>query len=214
VRNAAAAHRTYERAQRPLGSIVSKVLAANQHRLAAIFSMRSFLPLLDMFENEAQLDVGRSILDAFLRAARPVSASSSASASSSPTSSMIVNPMMLRALLVVGKNVHDSLTALSFDDDVRRIAQSLSLFVYQLDLFDDDLERALTFLMDARTAFGNIDRVRVALVAVACRLMDRLRREHRRRALERTNGADTEDIPPLGKSARSFARAALAFAVR
>jgi len=69
----------------------------------------------------------------------------------------------------VAKTVHDSINALSFDDDKREISILLCQFIQKLD-FSRDLERHLNFYVEARRAFINLDAVKVELVKGACQL--------------------------------------------
>jgi hypothetical protein len=77
-------------------------------------------------------------------------------------------------MVSICKTVHDSLNALSFADQARRVRVALCQFVRQCD-FGRDVERQLNFLNECRASFGNIDAVKETLVQRAAELCMRTR---------------------------------------
>jgi hypothetical protein len=77
-------------------------------------------------------------------------------------------------MVSVCKSVHDSLNALSFADEARRVRVALCQFVRQCD-FGRDVERQLNFLNECRASLGNIDAVKETLVQRAAELCMRTR---------------------------------------
>lgn len=89
---------------------------------------------------------------------------------------------------LVQQAAHDSINTLSFDDERRQVSELLCCFVSKVFLRDSlvcflikfskkvdfgrEVEKQLTFLSDARRAFGNFDTVKARLVhAVAALTM-------------------------------------------
>ena len=93
----------------------------------------------------------------------------------------------LMALIIcpVGKTVHDSINALSFEDEVRQISTSIAAFIRKVD-YDMDFEKQLNFYVECRyvcgsalarccsrgdsRAFSNLDSVKEMLVTCAANL--------------------------------------------
>jgi len=138
--------------QKQLQAIMQKILSHSKADFNSIFSMKNFLPFLDLFRGETQTEVNKSLLTTFNKTA------------GSTSDSIIINTMF-----TVAKTVHDSITALSFDDDKREISQLLCTFIQKLD-FGKDLEKHLNFYVEARRAFINLDGVKVELVKGVCHL--------------------------------------------
>jgi hypothetical protein len=184
--------RAYESLQSYLGAVVGKVVTLSPD-LREPFGMQNFLPLLDLFEEEMQVDVSKSVMEAFLReatrqekaaalveaalAAENLAAAARGEANPTDVTAQEAaqpDPLLVASLVAIGKNVHDSLNTLSFEDDVRRISNSLAAFISRID-YGRDVEKQLTFYVDCRSAFGNLDPVKGALVQGAVRLVERTR---------------------------------------
>jgi hypothetical protein len=148
--------RAHERLQPRLVGIVQKVLAKHSD-FEALFAMQHFLPLLDLFQGEAKVDASKSLVAAFNRVPPPVS-----------------DAVVISSMVSICKTVHDSLNALSFADEARRVRIALCQFVRQCD-FDRDVERQLNFLNECRASLGNIDAVKETLVQRAAELCMRTR---------------------------------------
>jgi len=181
----------YENLQQQLQSIVIKILTHYQD-IVTVFAMDKFIPLLDLFHAETQVEVNKLVLQYYARSAE------------TSTDPVIINAMFEgthlsterareRAIapshvayiseiciITVGKTVHDSINALSFADDIRQISTYISAFIRKVD-YGDDLEKQLNFYVDCRRAFANLDSVKAMLVQCACGLA--------MRTLSKMNGA-------------------------
>ncbi len=73
------------------------------------------------------------------------------------------DPVLIEHVFTAAKTVHDSINSLSFDDERRQVADLLCAFIARVD-FGRQVEKQLTFLSDARRAFGNFDTVKARLV--------------------------------------------------
>jgi len=110
------------------------------------------LPFLDLFRGETQTEVNKALLNTFNK-----------------TPGAVSDTIIINTMFSVAKTVHDSINALSFDDEKREISQLLCNFIQKLD-FGRDLEKHLNFYVEARRAFINLDVVKVELVKGACQL--------------------------------------------
>eukprot|EP01094_Clydonella_sp_ATCC50884_P003835 TRINITY_DN1294_c0_g1_i1.p1 TRINITY_DN1294_c0_g1~~TRINITY_DN1294_c0_g1_i1.p1 ORF type:complete len:822 (+),score=193.91 TRINITY_DN1294_c0_g1_i1:196-2661(+) len=167
----------YENVQLQLQSIFTKI-CYHYKDLQPVLEMPKFLPLLDRFMGETQVEVNRVVLKCFTRNPEPTT-----------------DPVIISAMFEVGKTVHDSINALSFDDDIRQISESISFFLRKVD-YDMDFEKQLNFYVDCRRAFANLDSVKGMLVTCAANLA--------MRTLGVVNGTHT-------KKTAAFVRACIAY---
>jgi hypothetical protein len=138
--------------QSHLQSIMQKILSHSNADFHNIFSMKNFLPFLDLFRGDTQTEVNKALLNTFNK-----------------TPGTVSDTIIINTMFSVAKTVHDSINALSFDDEKREISQLLCNFIQKLD-FGRDLEKHLNFFVEARRAFINLDVVKVELVKGACQL--------------------------------------------
>jgi hypothetical protein len=131
-----------------------------------------FHEFVDLFSGEHQVQVHKAILRSF-RAFQGAS---------------ISDPLLIEHVFTAAKSAHDSINTLSFDDERRQVSELLCSFVTKVD-FGRNVEKQLTFLSDARRAFGNFDTVKARLVhAVAALTM---------RTLSIVGGVHTERTAPF-----------------
>ena len=138
----------YSNFQEELKNVALKILE-NQSHFTKIFTMDNFMPVVDLLYGEVQIKVNRAILESFCK-------------DMSPTT----DPVLINVMFEVGKVVHDSINSLSFDDEIRQIADLLSVFIKKIN-YGMDLEKQLNFYVECRRAFGNLDAVKQSLVIVA-----------------------------------------------
>eukprot|EP01104_Vermistella_antarctica_P020482 TRINITY_DN876_c0_g2_i1.p1 TRINITY_DN876_c0_g2~~TRINITY_DN876_c0_g2_i1.p1 ORF type:complete len:997 (+),score=297.01 TRINITY_DN876_c0_g2_i1:71-3061(+) len=148
--------KSYVDLQAQLQSIVEKVLSHNTD-LDLVLKMSNFLPLVDLFTGDYKVQVNKALLASFVKNHNATSDS-----------------MLINTVFGACRICHDSLNALSFDDDVRQIARLVSAFVHKID-FGHDFEKQLNFYADCRRAFGNLDRVKHSLILAVCTLAMRTR---------------------------------------
>jgi hypothetical protein len=158
-----------------LQSIAQKIISSTKNFLE-LFQLDSFTPFLDLFRGNVQIEVNKSILTAFAKVDETIS-----------------DPIMINTFFAIAKNVHDSINALSFADEVRRIAKMVVAFIqkvwaflmhlcllrngaivnslarWQID-FGKDVEKQLNFYVEARRAFANLDAAKGTLVRNVCSL--------------------------------------------
>ena len=141
----------YEKFQNELQKVCQTVLS-NQANFTKIFGMDNFMPIVDLLIGETKVNVNRSILESFCKDTAPTT-----------------DPVLINVMFEVGKVVHDSINSLSFEDEIRQIANLISIFIKKIN-YGMDLEKQLNFYVDCRRAFGNLDAVKQSLVLVAAGL--------------------------------------------
>ncbi|XP_020910868.1 UPF0505 protein C16orf62 homolog [Exaiptasia diaphana] len=139
--------RAFEYHYPQLLTIISKLLS-HLHDFSTLFSMDKFLPFLDMFQKESvKVDAYKMIMEAFVKYQLE------------PTT----DPVVQNSLMFVCKTLHDSVNALTLEDERRVIGTLISGYLRKID-FGRDFEKQLDFYVDARASFSNLDPVLVMLV--------------------------------------------------
>ncbi|XP_044159750.1 VPS35 endosomal protein-sorting factor-like isoform X2 [Bufo gargarizans] len=139
--------RAFEEAYPQLQSIITKVIA-HFHDFSVLFSVEKFLPFMDMFQKESvRVEVCKCIMEAFIKHQQEVTK----------------DPVILNALLHVCKTMHDSVNALTLEDEKRTLAHLINGFVRMVS-FGRDFEQQLSFYVEARALFCNLEPVLVQLI--------------------------------------------------
>ncbi|KAG0422746.1 hypothetical protein HPB47_001453, partial [Ixodes persulcatus] len=130
-----------------LGAVVDRILV-HVHDFAVLFSIDHFLPFLDLLQKESvKVDVCKNIMDAFLKYQKEVTH----------------DPVIVNALMYICKTMHNSVNALTLEDERRQIAALICGFLQHIS-FGRDFEQQLSFYVDSRAAFSSLDPVLVELV--------------------------------------------------
>lgn len=139
--------RVFENHYPQLQSVIDRALS-HIHDFAVLFSMDKFLPFVDMFQKESvKVDVCKLIMEAFVKYQTAATS----------------DPVIVNALMFVCKTMHDSVNALTLEDEKRQISQLISNFARKVD-FGRDFEQQLGFFVEVRATFANLDPVLVTLV--------------------------------------------------
>ncbi|XP_077131170.1 VPS35 endosomal protein-sorting factor-like isoform X1 [Ranitomeya variabilis] len=139
--------RAFEEAYPQLQSVMSKVVA-HFHDFSVLFSVEKFLPFMDMFQKESvRVEVCKCIMEAFIKHQQEVTK----------------DPVILNALLHVCKTMHDSVNALTLEDEKRMLAHLINGFIRMVS-FGRDFEQQLSFYVEARALFCNLEPVLVHLI--------------------------------------------------
>ncbi|XP_068081598.1 VPS35 endosomal protein-sorting factor-like isoform X2 [Anabrus simplex] len=145
--------RAYEQHYSQLQAIIDKILLHTSD-FEYLFTMDKFLPLLDMFQKDSiKVSVCKNIMDAF-------------TTNHQETTN---DPVIINALMFICRILHDSVNALSVEDEKRQIANLISAFVRKVE-YGRDFEQQLSFYVEARSAFTNLDAVHAHLVQSVNRL--------------------------------------------
>uniref|UniRef100_A0A8C2W1E4 VPS35 endosomal protein-sorting factor-like n=1 Tax=Chinchilla lanigera TaxID=34839 RepID=A0A8C2W1E4_CHILA len=139
--------RAFEDSYPQLQSIIKKVIA-HFHDFSVLFSVEKFLPFLDMFQKECvRVEVCKHIMEAFIKHQQE------------PTK----DPVILNALLHICKTMHDSVNALTLEDEKRTLAHLINGFIKMVS-FGRDFEQQLSFYVESRSMFCNLEPVLVQLI--------------------------------------------------
>ncbi|XP_034049228.1 VPS35 endosomal protein sorting factor-like isoform X2 [Thalassophryne amazonica] len=151
--------RAFEDAYPQLQSVIRKILAYF-HDFSLLFSMERFLPFLDMFQKDSvRVEVCRSIMEVFIKHQLE------------PTR----DPVILNAVLHICKTMHDSVNALTLEDEKRSLALLINGFIRTVS-FGRDFEQQLSFCVEARATFCNLEPVLVQLIHTVNQLAMETRR--------------------------------------
>ncbi|XP_041671104.1 VPS35 endosomal protein-sorting factor-like isoform X2 [Cheilinus undulatus] len=139
--------RAFEDAYPQLQSVIRKILTYF-HDFSVLFSMERFLPFLDMFQKDSvRVEVCRSIMEVFIKH------------QVEPTR----DPVILNAMFHICKTMHDSVNALTLEDEKRSLALLIIGFIRMVS-FGRDFEQQLSFCVEARATFCNLESVLVQLI--------------------------------------------------
>ncbi|KAK7873878.1 hypothetical protein R5R35_005739 [Gryllus longicercus] len=145
--------RAFEQYYTQLQAVISKILMHTSD-FESLFTMDKFLPLLDMFQKESiKVSVCKSVMDSF-----------TANYQESTN-----DPVIINALMFICRILHDSVNALTVEDEKRQIGNLISAFVRNVE-YGRDFEQQLSFYVEARSAFTNLDAVHAHLVHSVNRL--------------------------------------------
>uniref|UniRef100_A0A667YS32 VPS35 endosomal protein-sorting factor-like n=1 Tax=Myripristis murdjan TaxID=586833 RepID=A0A667YS32_9TELE len=151
--------RAFEDAYPQLQSVIRKILTYF-HDFSVLFSMERFLPFLDMFQKDSvRVEVCRSIMEVFIKHQLE------------PTR----DPVILNAMLHICKTMHDSVNALTLEDEKRSLALLINGFIRMVS-FGRDFEQQLSFCVEARATFCNLEPVLVQLIHTVNQLAMETRR--------------------------------------
>uniref|UniRef100_A0A493SVS0 VPS35 endosomal protein-sorting factor-like n=1 Tax=Anas platyrhynchos platyrhynchos TaxID=8840 RepID=A0A493SVS0_ANAPP len=139
--------RAFEDAYPQLQSIIQKVITYI-YDFSLLFSVEKFLPFLDMFQKEnVRVEVCKCIMESFIKHQQESTK----------------DPVILNALLHICKTMHDSVNALTLEDEKRMLAALINGFIKMVS-FGRDFEQQLSFYVEARSMFCNLEPVLVQLI--------------------------------------------------
>uniref|UniRef100_A0A3Q3J5X5 VPS35 endosomal protein-sorting factor-like n=1 Tax=Monopterus albus TaxID=43700 RepID=A0A3Q3J5X5_MONAL len=157
--------RAFEDAYPQLQSVIRKILTYF-HDFSILFSTERFLPFLDMFQKDSvRVEVCRAIMEVFIK----------------HQVELTRDPVILNAMLHICKAMHDSVTdfficvALTLEDERRSLALLIIGFIRMVS-FGRDFEQQLSFCVEARATFCNLEPVLVQLIHTVNQLAMETRR--------------------------------------
>eukprot|EP01117_Protostelium_nocturnum_P011747 TRINITY_DN4283_c0_g1_i5.p1 TRINITY_DN4283_c0_g1~~TRINITY_DN4283_c0_g1_i5.p1 ORF type:complete len:665 (+),score=249.48 TRINITY_DN4283_c0_g1_i5:119-2113(+) len=163
--------------QSALKAIIQKIVN-NVSSLVAVFSLDNFSLVLDCVKGSNQVEVCKSILQAF-----------------SKTTEVPNDPVVIGTIFTIATTVHDSLNSLSFFDDIRQSSRAIAHFIHKVD-YGMDLEKHLNFFVECRKSFANLDYVKQQLVLSTLRLA--------MRALQIVKGKHTKKTAAFARACISY----------
>lgn len=138
--------RAYESFYPQLLSILTKVVFKYSD-FNTVVSMSNFLPFIDMFQKESvKVDACKTIMEAYAKNVSELS-----------------DTVIINLLISLCKTMHDSVSAISLNDDIRVIGNLISTFLRTVN-YGRDFEQQLNFYVEARATFSSLDSVLVMLV--------------------------------------------------
>jgi hypothetical protein len=144
--------RSYEQYYPQLKNVVENIVL-NIQDFEALLVMDNFLPLIDLFQQESiRVEVCKKIL-----------------LGSKSTVHLVNDAVVVNALMFLCTTLHDSVNALTPDDEYRQIGEILCHVIKTID-YGRDFEQQLTFYVEARGMFSNVDIVFVQLVQVSAEI--------------------------------------------
>ncbi|XP_066291616.1 VPS35 endosomal protein-sorting factor-like isoform X2 [Branchiostoma lanceolatum] len=154
--------RAFEDFYPQLQSIVTKVLS-HMHDFAVLFSMDKFLPFIDMFQKESvKVEVCKTVMETFTSGARP-GALYTVGYKKRVQQDTTSDPVIMNALMFICKTMHDSVNALTLEDEKKAISNLICGFIRRIS-FGRDFEQQLSFYVEARATFSNLEPVLIELV--------------------------------------------------
>ncbi|XP_055850032.1 VPS35 endosomal protein sorting factor-like [Episyrphus balteatus] len=140
-------NKAYENHYPQLQSILEKIVR-HCKEFELLLTLDNFLPVLDLFKKEStKIDVCKQIMTTYKNNVETT------------TSDAVVS----NALMYICKVLNDSVTALTVEDERRQIGSLISNFVKNVN-YGRDFEQQLTFYVESRAAFPNLDAVITTLV--------------------------------------------------
>ncbi|TMW48635.1 hypothetical protein DOY81_006300 [Sarcophaga bullata] len=136
-----------EKHHQQLRNILDKVLQ-HQKNIELLLVQENFLPFLDLFQKEStKVEACKYILDIYKRNGKEIT----------------YDAVVINALMYVSKMLNDSVNALTVEDERRQISQLICNFIRKVD-YGRDFEKQLSFYVEARGSFSNLDAVFSTLV--------------------------------------------------
>uniref|UniRef100_A0A663ER11 VPS35 endosomal protein-sorting factor-like n=1 Tax=Aquila chrysaetos chrysaetos TaxID=223781 RepID=A0A663ER11_AQUCH len=141
-------HMTPDRAFEDAYPQVNNLFCQICKNLMCVFLDEKFLPFLDMFQKESvRVEVCKCIMESFIKHQQESTK----------------DPVILNALLHICKTMHDSVNALTLEDEKRMLAALINGFIKMVS-FGRDFEQQLSFYVEARSMFCNLEPVLVQLI--------------------------------------------------
>ena len=151
--------RAFEDHYNQLVFVINKIVSLNhENDFAAILSMNNFMPFLDLLQKETvKVEACKVIVESFVKQFNEIPQDES---EDSLTTS---DPVILNSLTYLCKTMHDSVSALTLEDEKRQIGCLIISFLRCVS-FKKDFEAQLNFYVESRGNFSNLDTVMSFLV--------------------------------------------------
>ena len=151
-------NRDFEQHYSQLVGLMTKVVTQSPEiDFSSLFSMNNFMPFLDLLQKESvKVDACKAIVDCFIKNFKNVSENIDSEATT-------CDPVILNSMTYLCKALHDSVSALTLEDDRRQISSLIMSFIRHVS-FGRDFEAELNFFVDSRANFCNLESVLCYLV--------------------------------------------------
>ncbi|KAF6031522.1 C16orf62 [Bugula neritina] len=139
--------RAFEEFYPNLLTIMAKILD-HVHNYALLFSLEKFMSFVDLFQKDSiKIKAAKIIVEAFCKYQLE----------------SVNDPVVISTVMYMCKTLHDSVNALSLDDEKRSVSQLINQFIHKVD-YGSNFEQQLNFYVDSRANFTNLDPVMTELV--------------------------------------------------
>eukprot|EP01060_Flectonema_neradi_P031484 TRINITY_DN4794_c1_g1_i1.p1 TRINITY_DN4794_c1_g1~~TRINITY_DN4794_c1_g1_i1.p1 ORF type:complete len:967 (+),score=180.96 TRINITY_DN4794_c1_g1_i1:88-2901(+) len=163
--------RAFDEQQKSLQHILRTVLSHEKwNDLMMVFSLDSFLPILDVLEADVKKEMCLEILTRFAK-----------------SGSYTGDQVLIGSLLDIARSLHDKLTMMSTDDDRRDISTLILSFLSKVD-FGKDHDAHLNLYVECRRSFYKLCPVIAECVHGTLRLLQRILRSHKIKSHSRKLG--------------------------
>lgn len=165
--------RAYEDHYDKLISIVKKVTQfSSLEDYTSFFAMDSFIPFLDMLQKESvKVQACQLITSCYIEKIKSANSTILNSASDDEEELFkISDPVILNSLTYLCKTMHDSVNALTLEDDRRDISNLIIDFL-SLVSFHRDFQGYLSFMVEARSNYSHLESVVAFLVTCVNRII-------------------------------------------
>lgn len=138
--------------------IIMKILLENVDDFEALLTVDNFLPFFDLFQQDSvRMEMCKLALKIFCESDIKIS-----------------DPVVASTLSFLCTVLHDSVDALTPEDELRQIGSIICIVIRKID-YGRDVEQQLRFYVEARSSFSNIDSVLIELVQRTAALMVKTR---------------------------------------
>ncbi len=150
--------RTFEQHYSQLVTLISKVVTLSPNKdFAALFAINNFMPFLDLLQKESvKVEACKVIVDSFIKNFSQITGENDENQTTS-------DPFILNSVTYLCKTMHDSVNALTLEDERRQIASLVISFLKRVS-FNRDFESQLNFYVESRANFTNLETVLSFLV--------------------------------------------------
>ena len=163
--------RAFEEQQKTLQHILRTVLCHEKwDDLMMVFSLDSFLPILDVLESDVKKEMCLDVLTRFAK-------------SKSTTGDQV----LIGSLLDIARSLHDKLTGMSTDDERRDVSTLILAFLSKVD-FGKDHEAKLNLYVECRRSFYKLCPVIAECIHGTLRLLQNILKNHKIKSHSRKLG--------------------------
>lgn len=142
-------------------TILSKIIQHGSCRFhfTKFFSLNNLMPYLDLFHKESlKIDACKCIVESFVKSFEQSTSTNRSVEDKIQSAETTSDPVILNLITYLCKIMHDSITALTLDDEKRQISYLISGFIRRIN-FNRDFEAQLNFYVESRSNFSNLDHV-------------------------------------------------------
>ncbi|XP_026472409.1 UPF0505 protein C16orf62 homolog [Ctenocephalides felis] len=143
-----APHKGLENYYLQLQTIIDRMIS-HCADLEVLITLDNFMPLIDLIQKESvRVEICKNIMN---------------SLQNQRVAHNINDPVVINALMFICKIMHDSVNALTVEDETRQISLLISSFIRCIN-YGKEFEKQLSFYVEAREAFTNLESLNIQLI--------------------------------------------------